>query len=240
MRYRIKQKNMRHKVSFTLLILFSLVAFTVKGQIIQGEVIGGFNFSKVEGDRVNNGMFKFNKPGVQVGVGAAIPLGHNFSTTFEILFNQKGAYKKYGQPDSARPMYLTRLNYAEIPVLIQYTDKGKYTFGLGASYSRLVGVKWIVNGRTLGNSINDGYYARDNFDWIANFRFRIYQQLKMDIRYAYSLTSIWSGTEDQLLETIGGVKQDMNQNNSMITFRVVWVFNEEKSIKNLDKSKNAK
>lgn len=221
---------------FTILLIFS--AFSLHAQIIQGEVIGGLNFSKVEGDRVNNGMFKFNKPGVQIGVGAIIPLQHNFSTTFELLFNQKGAYKRYGQPDSAQPMYLSRLNYAEIPLLIQYTDKGKYTFGIGASYSRLIGVKWVVNGRIISNNINDGYYYKDNFDWIADFKFRLYKQLKLNVRYAYSLKSISTGKK--LFTTIGGVSQDANQRNSMISFRLIWVFNEEQSTVNLEKSKNAK
>jgi len=221
---------------FTILLIFS--AFSLHAQIIQGEVIGGLNFSKVEGDRVNNGMFKFNKPGVQIGVGAIIPLRHNFSTTFELLFNQKGAYKRYGQPDSAQPMYLSRLNYAEIPLLIQYTDKGKYTFGIGASYSRLIGVKWVVNGRIISNNINDGYYYKDNFDWIADFKFRLYKQLKLNVRYAYSLKSISTGKK--LFTTIGGVSQDANQRNSMISFRLIWVFNEEQSTVNLEKSKNAK
>lgn len=224
---------MRVKGLFFLLVLWIFSSISVHAQIIQGELIGGINFSKVEGDRVNNGMFKFNKPGINIGLGAVIPLGHNFSTSFELLFSQKGAYKRYGDVDSAQPMYLTRLNYAEIPLLIQYTDKGKYTFGTGVSYSRLVGAKWVVNGRTLSTSIDDGYYAKDNFDWIADFRFSIYKQLKLNIRYAYSLNSIWSGTEDQLLETVGGEKQDMNQRNSMITFRIIWVFNEEKSLSNL-------
>ncbi len=239
MRYSLKIEIMRLKV-FLLTIAVVLGAISMQAQVIQGELIGGINFSKVEGDRVNNGMFKFNKPGVNVGLGAIVPLGHNFAANFEILFTQKGAYKKYGDVDSAQPMYLTRLNYVEIPVLIQYTDKGKYTFGLGASYSRLVGAKWVVNGRTVTNSVNDGYYSTDNFDWIADFRFRIYKQLKFNIRYAYSLKSIWSGTEDQLLETIGGEKQDMDQRNSMITFRVIWIFNEEKSQLILEERKNAR
>ncbi len=240
MRYPDKFKSMRAKGLFLLLVLWVFSTISARAQIIQGELIGGINFSKVEGDRVNNGMFKFNKPGINIGLGAVIPLGHNFSTSFELLFSQKGAYKRYGDVDSAQPMYLTRLNYAEIPLLIQYTDKEKYTFGTGISYSRLVGVKWVVNGRTLSTSIDDGYYTKDNFDWIADFRFRIYKQLKLNIRYAYSLNSIWSGTEDQLLETVGGEKQDMNQRNSMITFRIIWVFNEEKSLSNLKESKNAK
>lgn len=229
---------MQKRIIFSFTILFIFSAFSLRAQIIQGEVIGGLNFSKVEGDRVNNGMFKFNKPGVQLGLGAIIPVGHNFSTSFELLFNQKGAYKKYGQPDSAQPMYLTRLNYAEIPLLIQYTDKGIYTFGLGVSYSRLIGVNWVVNGRTLSNNINDDYFTKDNFDWIADFKFRIYKQLKLNVRYAYSLTSISTGKK--LLTTIGGVSQDSNQRNSMISFRLVWVFNEEQSASNLEKSKNAK
>jgi len=229
---------MQKRIIFSLTILFIFSAFSLNAQIIQGEVIGGVNFSKVEGDRVNNGMFKFNKPGLQLGLGAIIPVGNNFSTSFELLFNQKGAYKKYGEPDSARPMYHTRLNYAEIPLLFQYTDKGIYTFGLGVSYSRLIGAKWVVNGRTLSNNINDGYFTKNNFDWIADFKFRIYKQLKLDIRYAYSLKSISTGKK--LLTTIGGVSQDANQRNSMISFRLIWVFNEEQSAANLKKSKDAK
>lgn len=240
MRYRDKNEIMRFKAILLLLVIAIFSTFSLKAQIIQGELIGGINFSKVEGDRVNNGMFKFNKPGVNVGLGAIIPLGYNFSTSFEILFTQKGAFKKYGDVDSARPMYLTRLNYVEIPLLIQYTDKGIYTFGTGISYSRLVSVKWVVNGHTLSESIDDGYYSTHNIDWIADFRFKLYKQLKLNIRYAYSLKTIWSGTEDQLLETIGGTKQDMNQRNSMITFRLIWIFNEEKSISNLEESKIGK
>ena len=84
---------MRFKAILLLLVIAIFSTFSLKAQIIQGELIGGINFSKVEGDRVNNGMFKFNKPGVNVGLGAIIPLGYNFSTSFEILFTQKGAFK---------------------------------------------------------------------------------------------------------------------------------------------------
>jgi len=132
-----------------------------------------------------------------------------------------------GNPDSLQPAYLTRLNYAEIPILIHYTDKEKYTFGTGISYSRLVGAKWVVNGRTLSNSINDGFFSNNNIDWIADFRLRVWKSLKFNFRYQYSLRTIWSGEEDELLETVGGEKQDMNQRNSMISLRLIWVFNEK-------------
>jgi hypothetical protein len=214
------------QIAFVILFLFALSA---RSQIFQGYAILGLNQSKIEGDRINNNMFAFNKPGANIGLGISLDLGHNFSTSMEVLFSQKGAYKRKGDPDSLEPAYQTKLNYAEIPILINYTDKGKYTFGTGISYSRLIGVKWVVNGRTLTNSTNDGFFSDNNVDWIADFKLKVWRGLRFNFRYAYSLRTIWSGTEDQLLETIGGEPQDMNQRNSMVSFRLIWVFNEKQA-----------
>jgi len=222
-----------------LIILFMILSFnnSLNAQIIKGELIAGYNISKVEGDRVNNGMLRYNKLGLNLGLGVLIPLWKNFDVNMEVLYNQKGAYRKYGSsPDSATPNYQTKLNYAEIPLLIQYTDRDRITVGTGVSYSRLVGVKWIVNGRTITNNVNDGYYSTDNFDWLLDFRFRIWQQLKLNVRYSYSLTSIWSGPDDALLETQAGEKQSSDQRSSMLSFRLIWIFNETQSKRNLDKN----
>jgi len=222
-----------------LIILFMILSFNnnLNAQIIKGELIAGYNISKVEGDRVNNGMLRYNKLGLNLGLGVLIPLWKNFDVNMEVLYNQKGAYRKYGSsPDSATPNYQTKLNYAEIPLLIQYTDRDRITVGTGVSYSRLVGVKWIVNGRTITNNVNDGYYSTDNFDWLLDFRFRIWQQLKLNVRYSYSLTSIWSGPDDALLETQAGEKQSSDQRSSMLSFRLIWIFNETQSKRNLDKN----
>lgn len=222
-----------------LIILFLILSFNgnLTAQIIKGEVIAGYNISKVEGDRVNNGMLRYNKIGLNLGVGVLIPVYKNFDVNLEVLYNQKGAYRKYGtSPDSALPNYQTKLNYAEIPLLIQYTDRDRITVGTGVSYSRLVGVKWVVNGRTLTDNVNDGYYSRDNLDWLLDFRIKIWQQLKLNIRYSYSLTSIWSGPDDALLETLAGEKQSSDQRSSMLSFRLIWIFNETQSKRNLNQN----
>ncbi len=217
-------------LQFIILLIFLSFNNNLIAQIIKGEAIIGQNLSKVEGDRVNNGIIRFNKPGIVVGMGVLIPVWNNFDVGFEVLYSQKGAYRKYGSsPDSATPNYLTKLNYAEVPFLIQYTDKERISIGTGVSYSRLVDVKWVVNGRTLTESVNDGYFSRDNLDWLLDFKIKIWQQLKFNFRYSYSLTSIWSGPDDALLETLAGEKQDSNQRNSMVSFRLVWVFNEKQS-----------
>ncbi len=231
---------MKGKSKYFLSLLFVLIVLTAHSQLFKGYAVAGLNLSKVEGDRINNGMIAFNKPGANAGVGVSLDLGLNFSASMEVLFSQKGAYQKKGNPDSLQPAYLTKLNYAEIPILIHYTDKDKYTFGTGISYSRLVGVKWVVNGRTLSNSINDGFFSENNIDWIADFRLRVWKSLKFNFRYQYSLRTIWSGEEDELLETVGGEKQDMNQRNSMISVRFIWVFNEKLAKQSKKEIKDAK
>ena len=218
-----------------ILLIILILNNSIYAQIIKGEAIVGYNISKVEGDRVNNGIIAFNKIGLNVGLGVLVPLGKNFDINMEVLYTQKGAYRKYGySPDSATPNYQTKLNYAEVPLLIQYTDRDRITVGTGLAYSRLVDVKWVVNGRTITNNVNDGYYATDNLDWLLDFRLRIWQQLKLNIRYSYGLTSIWSGPDDALLETQAGEMQSSDQRSSMLSFRLIWIFNEKQSARNLN------
>ncbi len=225
------------KKIFPFIILLLILSFNVNlnAQIIKGQAIIGQNLSKVEGDRVNNGIIRFNKPGINVGLGVLIPAWGNFDIGLEVLYSQKGAYRRNGpNPDSAKPNYLTGLNYAEVPLLIQYTDKERVSIGTGVSYSRLVDANWVVNGRTLSDNVNDGYFSRDNLDWLLDFKIRIWQQLKFNLRYSYSLTSIWSGPDDALLETQAGEVQSSDQRNSMVSFRLIWVFNEQQSKRNLN------
>jgi hypothetical protein len=214
---------------FLFIITTSLLGNGLNAQIIKGEAIIGQNFSKVEGDRVNNGIIRFNKPGLAIGAGALVPLWGNLDANIQVLYTQKGAYHRNGHPDSLKPNYRTALNYAEVPFLIQYTDKERVSIGTGVSYSRLVDAKWIVNGHTITDNVNDKYFSQDNFDWLLDFKIRIWKQLKFNLRYSYSLTSIWSGPEEALLETQAGEKQSMDQRNSMVSFRLVWVFNEQQS-----------
>ena len=218
------------KILFILSITFSIFISETYSQRIMGEAIVGFNLSKVEGDLINNGSFKFQKIGLNIGAGAIIPLNDLFSFNIQMLFSQKGAYKKYGpNPDSAKPYYHTRLDYAEVPFLFSYHDKKGLIISTGFSYSRLVRVKWQVNGRTLSNSINDGMYSLDNFDWIADFKYRIWQSAFVNVRYQYGLTSMWSGEDDELLVNKEDHKQSSDQRSSLISVRLIWLFGEKQS-----------
>lgn len=217
-----------------IIAIFALFLFSQNtySQRIMGEAIIGLNMSKVEGDLVNNGSLKFQKPGLVIGAGAIVPLTEMFSINIQTLFNQKGAYKKIGtHPDSAQPYYRTRLDYAEVPLLFQYNDKKGLTIGTGISYSRLVRINWLVNGRELSNATSDGFYTRDNFDWIADFKYRIWESAHVIIRYQYGLNSLWSGEDEDLLVNQAERVQSSDQRHSLISIRLTWTFGAQQSKK---------
>ena len=128
-------------------------------QIIKGEVFVGGNASQVDGDE----CFGFKKFGVHAGAGALIPLTSWMDVGLEVLFNQKGAYKRNAiTSNSTFPYaYNLRLNYAEIPVMIYLTDKDAISVGLGVSYGRLFGLTELKDGEPfdyegVGIGLGDG------------------------------------------------------------------------------------
>lgn len=155
----------------TLLVIIAVLSSTLNAQIVKGEVFFGGNACQVDGDE----CFGYKKIGVHAGVGALIPITNWMDIGMEVLFNQKGAYKRdsitYG---NAYPhAYNLSLNYAEVPVMVYFTDKESVSFGIGASYGRVVGIRELVDGKpsqykdygNVGISLGDGQlHWKNGFD----------------------------------------------------------------------------
>ena len=130
-------------------------------QIIKGEVFAGGILSQVDGDE----CYGFNKLGVHAGAGALVPITSFMDVGLEVLFSQKGAFKRDSiTSNSTYPYaYNLKLNYAEIPLMLYLTDKDRYTIGLGVSYGRVVGLDEKNNGISTGIALGDGYlHWREN------------------------------------------------------------------------------
>ena len=144
----------------TLVFAFTMAApALLHAQIIKGEVFFGGNACQVDGDE----CYGFHKFGVHAGAGALIPLTNWMDVGLEVLFNQKGAYKKNAHvSNSTFPYaYNLKLNYAEIPLMIYLTDKDMVSVGIGVSYGRVVGLGELMNGEPsnyegVGIGIGDG------------------------------------------------------------------------------------
>ena len=145
----------RFRILTLLLALLLTAPALLHAQIVKGELILGGNISQVDGDE----CYHYRKPGVHVGAGALVPLTSWLDVGLEVLFNQKGAYKG----DSINKhlglytgTYKLNLNYAEIPVMVYFTDKDRYSLGIGVSYGRIVGLQEYVNGQSTAIRLGDG------------------------------------------------------------------------------------
>lgn len=203
-----------------------LMGGSAVSQIIQGALIFGANLTQVDGDEV----FGFNNVGLNAGAAAIVPFGDNWSMSLEALYSQKGAHRKkqWNVDDPTRDgSYDYNLNYAEIPLLVHYNDKDVMTFGAGFSYGRLVSYDEIDNRDP--NYVYVEYEAPPsihNVEFLADVRFRVYKNLKMNFRYSYSLFSYrdatfhWEGLDHP---------EERSQYHNVITWRLMWVINERQS-----------
>jgi len=217
---------MRYLAIIYISILLIIAPKNALSQGIQGAIAIGTNLSQVDGDEVVG----FKKFGLNASVIAIIPFKKKWAISIEASFSQKGAYEKYPynyQADKQYPYYNLRLNYAEVPVLIHFTDKGFLTAGLGMSWGRLVGVKEIEWGKETDLSLYSGDYARNDVNGIVDLRFPIYKKLKFNFRYSYSFMVIRTRTYTNL----AGDTWTRKQYNNLLTFRIYYIFNEPKTTK---------
>lgn len=222
---------MRHLIIFFPLLI-CLFGFSQKktneqnGDIIvdkqiKGGIIAGMNLTQVDGDEV----YGFSKVGFNGGFTAIIPIAHRFSFGIETLYTQKGSYCKYPVyvgDTSPLPYYKLNLDYLEVPLLVMFEDKSTWTFGTGFSWGRLVSKKEMEHGVYIDSNLQKYPYKTSDFQWLFDLRFRIWKHLKFNVRYSYSIAKIRDRHYDN------GVSQwDRKQYNNVITFRLIYLFNEK-------------
>lgn len=181
--------------------------------------------SQVDGDEV----YGFNRIGFNAGAAAIIPIGEKWSLSIENSYSQKGAFQKQQYHDSIiTGKYNLRLNYVEVPLLIHFTDKDFLTFGAGFSWARLVKAKEIEHNGLQPPYSDSIQFNNNDFTVIADIRFRIWEKLKANIRYSYSLSPI----REREFENLQGDTWMRKQYNNVITFRLMYIINERKQYPN--------
>lgn len=210
---------------FLVTILLAMCP-TLLAQRFKGAVMGGMNISQVDGDEV----YGYHRIGGHVGLAAILPL-KKWDVTLETVFNQKGAYEGEQYSDSAfgtvlNGKYDLRLNYVEIPLVAHYTDRERYTVGVGFSYGRLVSSKEIEHDGAIPPYSDTVAFKKNDYCVLADLQIRVWQRLKFNIRFSYSLAPIRERTYQ---DVIYHLKEPWTrkQYNNMLTFRLVYVFNEK-------------
>lgn len=221
----MKKNQSLRILSFFLFALLMIGQKSVVAQVIKGEMIAGFNLAQVDGDEV----YGYKKPGLQLGLGAMIPIAKKWDISLETIYNEKGANQKAQyRSDSLNGAYKLSLNYVEVPVLVHFTDKDFITVGSGFSWGRLINAKEFEHGVQTQTTAQNNVYSPNDFNVLLDLRMRIYQRLKFNFRYQYSVTKI----RNREFTTLNGTVWSRNQYNNLLTFRLVYVFNEERSLRN--------
>jgi hypothetical protein len=186
------------------------------------------NLSQVDGDEV----YGFNKFGLNAGFGGILPLGHRFSLSVEILYNEKGSYRKYPLSGTiyrdSLPYYSLKWNYLTAPIMIHFEDRNTWTFGLGFSWGRMVGYKELEYNKGQEWNRPDSvipYKSKNDFSVIADLRLRIWKHLKLNVQYSYSLAKIRTRYYNPNPGSVDPWSR--NQYNNVITVRLLYFLNEK-------------
>lgn len=222
-RYPIMVRNL--SIYLLLATLYIAIPREAVAQRILGGISLGMNLTQVDGDD----FYGFHKVGLNVGPMVIVPFGknRNWSASMELLYSQKGS-KHNGSADSTN--YKLIQDYAEIPVLIHFTDKKLISGGLGFSYGQL------INYKETRNNFYDTLYqyqtGLSNYDIsvIADLQIRIWSRLWANLRYQYSVKSNRTVVIDNP-NLYPRSPETRKQYNNVITLRLTWVFNQPKITK---------
>jgi hypothetical protein len=209
-------------IPFILVILLGAVPEEIYSQRILGGVSLGMNLTQVDGDD----FYGFHKVGLNVGPMVIVPFGKNknWSASMELLYTQKGS-KHNGSADTTD--YKLIQDYAEIPVLIHFTDKKLISGGLGFSYGQLINYKETKN--RFYDTLYQYQTGLSNFDisLVADIQIRIWYKLWANLRYQYSMKSNRTVVIDNP-NLYPRSPETRKQYNNVITLRVTWIFNQPK------------
>lgn len=221
------------RLSYLFIIVFCLIGAPAGAQIIKGEAIAGINLTQVDGDEA----FGFHKIRANIGAGVMIPFGEKgkWDVSIETLFSQKGSYQQPQYIDSVgggevyTGEYKLHLNYVEVPVLVLFTDKELISVGAGFSWGRLVGIKeWEHGNLVETTTLNSDTYSKNDISILGDIRIRLWQALKLNLRYQYSLVKI----RTREFDNTAGDTWTRDQYNNVITMRLIYVINEQRSREN--------
>lgn len=211
------------RIAGVLLLIALISAQTVYGQRIMGAAIVGLNATQVDGDEV----YGYKNFGLNAGLSAIVPFNNKWSVSIENVYSEKGAHQRVKYLDSLDGSYDLRLNYLEVPVLLHFTDKDIVTFGAGMSWGRLVKVWEQRNGYEMtATTLESGIYRSSDLNFLLDVRFRVFERLRFNARYAYSMRPV---ATREIIDSKTGRPNIRDQYNGLFSFRLIYVFNERLS-----------
>jgi hypothetical protein len=167
------------------IILFILPAMAVSSQKFDAGLLAGLSTSQVDGDWMGG----FHKVGIKAGGFVNRKIGEHLHVQFEIEFIQKGSRMPLTNDGQ---FYLMRLNYAEVPLMINYSLGKKWNIEAGAAFATLLSA---LEEDQAGEITNAPPFHRYDYLACAGGNYFITAHLIFNARYSYSVATIRAKNE---------------------------------------------
>jgi hypothetical protein len=183
--------------------------------------VGG-NFTQVDGDNYAG----YHKVGINAGAIVYTLFDAHFAASLEILYSQKGSRGHKIQETISHAIidsYNIRLNYAEVPIQLNYFDRRRSHFGAGFSIARLVSTKedGVLRQKPPQNFENYPFKKMD-YNFIIGGSLHLVKGLFLNARFQYSLVPVRKGTIGVDLPAEFSGRNE--QYNNMWTVRLMYLF----------------
>lgn len=187
-------------------------------RVFTGGVILGANFATIDDDEDS----RYDKLGANMGAVVFTRIKPRFDISMEMLFSQKGQKDNQLRPSGIPGVNFTytydRLNYIEVPVMLNYIDQFDNRFGAGFSYGRLVSATEIINTDSY-ITVQSGLYPfnKEDYEFIAGTEFHIWQRFYLTFRFQYSMVKIRTELPSNNVPN--------EQNNNLFVLRLMYLLN---------------
>lgn len=187
-----------------------------ESRLFYGGLVMGCNLTQVDGDDFAG----YRRAGMNIGGVVYTKLDEHVAASMEVLFSQKGSRATYAQV-TAPGQYITKygidLNYAEIPIMINYFDSRKSHFGGGFSYAQLASAnEYVVMDPAVNVNLKDHPFKKYDINLLLSGSLHLYKGFFFNLRFQYSVIPIRQDVPQTFSKG--------NQFNNMWTLRVMYLF----------------
>ena len=197
-----------------LFCFFFLISLSADAQRFKAGLRAGIAGTQISGDQLGG----FDKAGIVAGGLVSTSLSQKFDLGFEIFYVQKGSRKNADPDNGDLVSYLLRLNYFEVPVLLQWKYSKRFSFEAGPTFGALVG--------TLEE---DEFGALDQPRDFSNFELGVGAGMSVNIVDGLYFNLRGTNSVLPVREHVSGQDYRLNrgQYNSALLFTFHYIFNKK-------------
>ncbi len=170
------------KKLFLAVIIILVVSLQTKAQSFTGGIKAGMVVSQIAGD----GFSGFNKVGLNGGFFVQYYVEPVVSLQMELAYIQKGSAHTLDPDDPESVGYLLRMNYVELPLLVQY-HLNPLVFELGLSMDFLAGQSEKINSQP---NEQGEVWRKLNIASVIGLQYHLSEKWSASIRSINSINSI--------------------------------------------------